>query len=90
MKTTCVNKRTRFWDVYIGRPSDFGNPFVIDRDGDREQVIAKYREWFENRIQNDPEFRSAIEALKGKRLACFCKPLACHGDVIVEYLEASK
>jgi hypothetical protein len=32
-------------DVYVGRPSKWGNPFVIGRDGSREEVIAKYRAW---------------------------------------------
>jgi len=31
--------------VYIGRPSKWGNPFVIGRDGSRADVIAKYRTW---------------------------------------------
>ena len=34
-------KRARY-DVYIGRPSKWGNPYVIGPDGTREQVIAKY------------------------------------------------
>lgn len=33
------------YDVYIGRPSKWGNPFVIGKDGTREEVIAKYAEW---------------------------------------------
>ena len=35
-----------------------------------------------------PEYRRRIEGLRGKTLMCFCKPLACHGDVIAEYLNA--
>ena len=37
-------------DVYIGRPSPLGNPFVIDRDGDRATVIAKYERWLDAQI----------------------------------------
>jgi hypothetical protein len=87
------NEKREFYDtscdVYIGRPGPFGNPFRIGPDGDREQVIAKYRTWFYNKLK-DEAFRGSVEALKGKRLLCWCKPDACHGDVIVEYLEGIK
>ena len=66
--------------VYIGRPSKFGNPFVIGKDGDRDQVIAKYRDW----IATKPELIEAAKTkLKGKDLVCFCSPKSCHGDVLV-------
>ena len=87
--TTVVNIKKEKCDVYIGRPSSLGNPFRIGPDGDREQVIEKYREWFYNKLK-DEEFRGRVEALKEKRLGCWCKPDACHGDVIVEYLEGIK
>ena len=32
-------------DVFIGRPSKWGNPFIIGKDGDREEVIALYRKY---------------------------------------------
>lgn len=89
MKTKVVNRRAEKFDVYIGRGSSFGNPFVIGVDGTREEVIEKYREWFQNRLRND-RFRRAVESLRGKRLGCYCKPFACHGDVIVEYLEGGE
>lgn len=68
------------FDVYIGRPSVWGNPFVIGQDGTREEVIAKYRDLITNR----PHLMSWISNLKGKRLACWCAPKACHGDVLAE------
>jgi hypothetical protein len=67
--------------VYIGRPSKWGNPFVIGKDGDRDEVIAKYRQWLMAR----PEMvEAARRELAGKDLVCFCAPKACHGDVLVE------
>ncbi len=77
MKTVVVHKRDPH-DVYIGRPSPWGNPFVIGRDGTREEVITKYEAW----IKSKPELMKQLHLLKGKRLACWCKPLACHGDVL--------
>ncbi len=69
--------------VYIGRPSKWGNPFEIGKDGTREEVIAKYRDW----IRTQPELMAALPELKGKTLGCWCAPQACHGDVLMELSE---
>jgi hypothetical protein len=71
----------------IDRTSIFGNPFKIGVDGDRIQVIEKYREWFYKRILTDAKFRDRIHSLKGHVLGCWCVPELCHGMVIIEYLE---
>jgi len=81
--TRVVNVRREEFDVYIGRGSKWGNRFVMGRDGSREEVIAKYREWI---LKNDG-LLSCLGELKGKVLGCYCKPLACHGDVLVELVE---
>ena len=78
-----VNVRKEKCDVYIGRGSKWGNEFVIGRDGDREEVIGKYKEWI---LKND-YLLSCLGELKDKVLGCYCKPLACHGDVLVELVE---
>jgi hypothetical protein len=75
-----VNRRREPFDVYIGRPSKWGNPFCIGPDGDRETVIRKYRHY----ITHDPDLLAALSELRGKRLGCYCAPLPCHGDVLVE------
>ena len=84
--TTIVNIKHNKCDVYIGRGSPFGNPFRIGDDGDRAQVLVKYRTYFNQRL-TDQSFRDKVLELKGKVLGCWCKPLTCHGDVIIEYLE---
>ena len=83
--TTIVNVKKEKCDVYIDRRSPFGNKFRIGEHGDRGMVIEHYRIWFYNMLK-DQTFRDKVLALKGKRLGCHCKPLACHGDIIVEYL----
>jgi len=65
--------------VYIGRGSKWGNPFVIDKDGSRSDVIAKYEEY----ILGKPELLAQLHELKGKDLVCYCAPQACHGDILV-------
>lgn len=69
-------------DVYIGRPSKWGNPFEIGKDGTRSEVIVKYEEW----LRSNEELLNEIEELRGKTLGCWCKPKSCHGDVIVKIL----
>ena len=85
-KCKVVNLRKEKYDVYIGRGSKWGNKFVISKDGDREEVIRKYREW----ILNNKELLSSLHELRGKILGCFCKPLACHGDVLAELVNESE
>lgn len=75
-----VVRQSQFHEVFIGRPSKWGNPFVIGRDGTRAEVIAKYRVW----IATQPQLLAALRELRGKRLGCFCAPQACHGDVLAE------
>ena len=88
--TTVVNIRNQHCDVYIGRGSPFGNMFRIGQDGNREQVIELYRQKITKRMLSDEVFADQVLSLRGKRLGCFCKPLACHGDVLVELIEGRK
>ena len=83
MTMKVVHRRKAKYDVYIGRPSKWGNPFEIGKDGTREEVIQKYRKW----ILKQPHLLNALDELKGKFLGCWCKPLPCHGDVLVELIE---
>ena len=64
--------------VYIGRPSKWGNPFVIGMDGTRAEVVEKYERWLET-----SDLRSQLGELRGKDLVCYCSPLQCHGDVLL-------
>lgn len=89
--TKIVNKNlNEKYDIYIGRGTLWGNPFVISRDEDgpdRAEVIDQYRKYFIEKIATDSAFKKGILGLRGLRLACHCKPEACHGDIIAEYLD---
>jgi hypothetical protein len=78
--------------VYIGRAHSprrlpalpWGNPFEIGRDGSRVDVIAKYRVW----IETQPHLLQTIPHLaRVEALVCWCAPDACHGDVLVGYVD---
>lgn len=89
MKTTVVHCRRDEYDVYIGRPSKFGNPFSHKpsniaeiKVATREEAVSRYREW----ILTQPDLMASLEELRGKRLGCFCHPKLCHGHVLIELL----
>jgi hypothetical protein len=80
-------------DVYIGRHmyqggwrlpgSKWANPFrLADFGHDRRRVLDAY----EAHVRADPALMAALPELRGKRLGCWCKPLACHGDILVRLL----
>ncbi len=78
-----VHCKKEKYDVYIGRPSKWGNPFTIGKDGTREEVIEKYRKY----ILSNKELMKLLPELKGKVLGCWCSPNKCHGDVLIELIE---
>jgi hypothetical protein len=84
MITTVVNLQNSPYDVYIGRPSIFGNPYSM-KSYTRKMCIELYKGYFKYKL-NLPVFREEVLKLKGKTLGCYCKPLACHGDIILEWL----
>lgn len=82
MPTRVVNKYKEEYDVYIGRGSLFGNPYIIGPDGTRAEVLEKYGMYFWGRLFSDDDFREQVKSLRGKRLGCYCKPQECHGDLL--------
>lgn len=76
---------------YVGRPGPLGNPFLVGKDGTREEVIEKYRQWFRVRLEKEEAFLVTVEHLRGTpALVCWCAPNRCHAEVIAEYLRTGK
>lgn len=89
------------YDVFIGRRDarfHFGNPFTHLSYGlgsrkvrNRKEAIARFRSWLDGTSDKnvEPERRlwilKHLSTLEDKTLGCFCKPLACHGDVYADY-----
>ena len=67
--------------VYVGRPSKWGNPWKVDATHTRSQVIHNYRAWLSYQQKHG---RLDAAELRGKDLVCWCAPLPCHGDVLLE------
>ena len=93
MKVVNLNKED--YDVFIGRGSKWGNPFTHIKDKltlathiveTREEAIEKYREY----ILDNEELMNSLDELDGKVLGCYCKPLSCHGDILLELISQKK
>lgn len=79
-----VNKYKENFDVWVGRPSRWGNPFYLRKgatDEERHECINKFRKY----VNEHPELIEAAKIeLRGKKLGCVCASKECHGDVWAE------
>ena len=96
----CVNLRVSEYSVYIGRAGkgqdgDFGSPIVMHKPcpecnqihRTNESTLLCYRKYVVRRVNTDSQFREKVKNLKNETLGCFCKPKACHGDVLVSLID---
>ena len=67
--------------VYVGRPSRWGNPFRVKEEKFRQASINLFREYAIKQLEKDPNW---LKPLQGKDLVCWCAPLPCHADVLLE------
>lgn len=72
--------------VMVDRSSPWGNPFLLDKDGDRPSVCRKYAEHY---LPHKDSLQAMLPTLKGKVLACHCAPRQCHADAIAEAVNAT-
>lgn len=101
MPATVVNKyKVNMKDpdiVYIGRGSQWGNP-ISHKEGTRaelrvatrEQAVEAYRLHLWGQIRRGKVTKEMLLELDGKRLACYCSPQACHGDILVKAISWAK
>lgn len=85
MRGRVVHCKRERYDVYIGRPSKWGNPFALAKAEDaaedrtlRADLLVKYEEW----LRTQPQLLASLHELRGKTLGCWCAPRLCHGDVL--------
>lgn len=90
MACTVVNKYKEEYDIYIGRGSKWWNPYAIGEHGTREDVIDAFRTYLWEQMKFGRITKEDLLELDGKRLGCFCKPQACHGDVLAKAVEWAK
>lgn len=73
--------------VQIDRQTQWGNPFVLDDDGDRDEVIRKFATYY---LPHKSKLLCELSSLKGKAVGCHCAPLACHGDILARLAEGEE
>ena len=89
MRTEIVNLKYEPCDIKIDRTSRWGNPYKISNTLSRAQAISLYKQYIIGEILEGNIARDDILAMRGKRLGCWCAPLPCHGDVLVQLLEST-
>jgi hypothetical protein len=67
--------------IRIDRASEWGNPFELGKDGDREAVVRNYKDHY---LPHKPSLLKKLPSLKGKALGCWCAPQRCHGNILVK------
>ena len=82
--------------IYVGRPSKWGNPYsskdskLAELVSDREESLSKYRKYI---IENPSLVDELISEMNEKlitKLGCWCKPMDCHADILVELINERK
>jgi hypothetical protein len=81
--------------IYAGRPSPLGNPFVINKDGTRDEVCDKYEAYFKEAINNVPQLKVEVDRIielirngNDVTLTCFCVPARCHLLTVQAYINS--
>ena len=73
--------------VYVGRPTKWGNPYVVGQHGTADECVEKYEQLITVCLAGSAgkAMRDALNNLRGKNLACWChldKP--CHADILLK------
>lgn len=88
MKVVHIHKS--HYDVYIGRPSKWGNPFSAKEHG-RKQAISLFKDYLYDCIKTGKiTEEELLRELDGKILGCWCSPSHCHGHVYIEVIQKIK
>ena len=82
-----VHCKRQAYDVYIGRPGPWGNPFPLRGEDERLEVIERYRQWLREQLAAGKISADDLLSLRGKTLGCWCAPRPCHGDVLLAEAE---
>ena len=92
--TKSVHCKKEKYDVYVGRPTKWGNPFTYIKNrptladsyvGSQKEAADKYKKW----IKTQPELMASLYELKDKTLGCWCNKNSrdCHCKVLIELVK---
>lgn len=66
--------------VRVDRATNWGNPFIMADESQRDEVCNKFELYAFWRLNMEPHW---LDALKGKDLACWCAPKRCHAETLL-------
>jgi len=72
--------------VYVGRGSRWGNPFPFAHQAylGKAWAVDAYAQWLKTSLKGMTLLREHLHELRGKNLACWCKPgEPCHADHLI-------
>lgn len=92
--TTVVNWRKTKGDgvIYIGRgrggkKTKWGNPYPLpSKHSEQDLIVCLLR--YAWHLHDTGLYEEAREDLAGHKLACFCHPKRCHGDILARLADA--
>jgi Domain of unknown function (DUF4326) len=84
--TAVVHCKKDPYDIYIGRPSKWGNPFKLHPSETRGETLSRYRRW----VVSQPKLMADLPELIDKTLGCWCAPKPCHGDILADLVRELK
>jgi hypothetical protein len=89
-------KRIKGWRmpegaIYVGRGSQWGNPFRVGYSGDAARCVELYRQQLESALRGGEactahfiRIARHLRVLRGSVLACWCRlDQPCHADVLL-------
>jgi len=71
---------------YPSKSSIWANPYKIDKNRSREEVIQKYDVYIRNKLKNDVELVEKLKDLTNQKLGCWCYPEECQGNVLMQIM----
>jgi hypothetical protein len=84
------NKNTKNKERYPKKSSPFANPFKLKKDGDREEIIQKYKKHIIKKLDQDISLQKLLVSMENKNLGCWCHPEPCHGDILLKLIKKYK
>lgn len=81
-----LNEKTGIKERFPKKHSIFANPFKINKNKTRKQVIEEYEKYIRNKLNTNDELKNELLKLKGKNLGCWCHPEPCHGDILIKLI----
>jgi hypothetical protein len=73
--------------MFVDRRTQWGNPYEMFSEADRDKVCNQFEAYATDRLQREPDW---LEPLRGKDLICWCAPKRCHASTLARLANAPR